>query len=108
MAKTPEGVVKAAIKAYLNSLPNCWWFMPVSTGHGAHGIPDFVVCYSGFFLAIEAKKPGNIAAATPLQKMQIRLINMAHGRAIVVDGVDDVKALIAQMAVMLVRQGLAA
>ena len=107
VASTPEGKVKADIKTLLKQLPNCWWFMPVSTGHGVHGIPDFIVCYCGFFVAIEAKKPGGKAGTTPLQKMQIRGIEMAHGRAIVADNVEEVRQLFADMAAAVARQGLA-
>lgn len=91
---TPEGRVKDQVKKFLNTLPNCWWFMPVSTGHGAHGIPDIIVCYKGVFLAIETKAPGKLKNTTPLQDMQITRIRQAHGYAIVVDDVALVQALV--------------
>lgn len=94
MATTPEGAVKSKIKAFLNGLANCFWFMPVSTGHGTHGIPDFIVCYKGIFIAIEAKKPGGLAGVTPLQMMQINRINQAMGYAIVADDLVAVQNLI--------------
>ena len=49
---TPEGTVKYKIKEYLKSLaPALWYFMPVPTGYGVRGIPDFVGCYKGRFFA---------------------------------------------------------
>ena len=94
MATTPEGKVKAAVKAFLKTLANCWFYMPVSNGMGTMGIPDIIVCYKGIFLAIETKAPGKLANTTPLQKAQINGINQAGGYAIVVDDVARVRKAI--------------
>ena len=57
MAQTPEGKVKEEIDAYLKSLgTDCWWFKPMNMGYGKNGIPDYIICYKGFFLAPEAKR----------------------------------------------------
>lgn len=93
MATTPEGRVKAAVKALLGTLANCWFYMPVSNGMGTHGIPDFIVCYKGVFVAIETKAPGKLGNVTPLQRMQINRINQALGYAIAVVDVEQVRAL---------------
>ncbi len=95
MATTPEGKVKAAIKAFLNTLPNCWWFVPVSNGMGMHGIPDIIVCYKGLFIGLETKAPGKEKNVTPLQRMQLDKINHAHGYGRVVSSVAEVRQLIA-------------
>lgn len=97
MADTPEGKVKRAIRLWLGTLPNTWYFMPVSNGMGVHGIPDLIVCYRGVFVALEVKAPGKAGTATPLQKMQIRHINMAMGYAIECDSLETVKALFADI-----------
>jgi hypothetical protein len=104
---TPEGKVKKAIKDFLNCLPNCWWFMPVSTGHGTHGVPDFVVCYKGVFVAIEAKRLGNLKGVTPLQEMQIRRINQSHGFAFATDNVEEVQRVFKGIDLTLERCGWA-
>ena len=52
--KTPEGKVKESIKKILNQ-PYVWYFMPIQTGYGSKGIPDFIGCATGAFFAIEAK-----------------------------------------------------
>ena len=52
--KTPEGKVKDSIKKILDD-PRIWYFMPVQTGYGVKGIPDFIGCYEGQAFAIEAK-----------------------------------------------------
>lgn len=54
---TPEGKVKDDLKKYLDSLgPDCWYYMPVPMGYGKRGVPDFIICYRGFFLAPETKR----------------------------------------------------
>jgi len=70
MVKTPEGNVKDNIKKWLKKwVPSFWYYMPVHTGWGEHGIPDYVGCLPvkvthdmvgkeiGLFVTIEAKKP---------------------------------------------------
>lgn len=93
MAKTPEGKVKDAIKAFLKSLPGCWFFMPVSNGMGAHGVPDFIGVYRGRFFAIEAKAPGKEKNTTPLQDRVIGLIRAAGGHVVVASDLQTVKVM---------------
>lgn len=94
MATTPEGRVKVAIKAYLKTLPDCWWYMPVQNGMGVGGIPDIIICLGGLFVAIEVKAPGREKSTTPLQECTIAAINNAGGHALVVSDVEDVIALV--------------
>lgn len=51
---TPEGKVKKDIKDVLHK-HGVWYFMPVQNGMGRIGIPDFVCCFHGRFIGIEAK-----------------------------------------------------
>lgn len=88
MAATPENKVKAAIKQYLKA-KGAWFCMPMGTGFGSSGIPDFLACYRGYFLAIEAKAPGKRNNTTDLQKMQIAGICEHGGRAVVIDDVSQ-------------------
>ena len=102
---TPEGLVKDAVKAYLNMV-GCvpaskaplatkahygYYFMPVPFGHGVSGIPDFIGHYKGFFLAIETKVEKK--NPTALQQHQINAINISRGKAFVVRGADDLGEL---------------
>lgn len=88
MATTPEGKVKAAVKARLKEL-GAWFCMPMGTGFGNSGVPDFIVCHQGRFIGIETKAPGKLSNTTTLQKMQIEAIRKAGGAAVVVDSVDQ-------------------
>lgn len=81
---TPEGKVKALCKRVLTS-HNVWYYMPVQNGMGVIGIPDFICCWKGRFLAVECKAPGKISSTTPNQKNRISEINDHGGTAIVVD-----------------------
>ena len=87
---TPEGRVKAAVKAVLG-VRGIWYYMPVSNGMGQHGIPDFICCVPpmGKFLAIETKAPGRTSTVTPLQERAIGNIRAAHGWAIAIDDVSQ-------------------
>lgn len=96
---TPEGKVKTKVKGALYAL-RAWWFMPVQTGRGVAGVPDFIACVPtvvtsdmvgttvGLFVGVETKAPGKINTVTPLQTMQIRRIREAAGIAIVTDGTE--------------------
>ena len=91
MALTPEAKVKASVKKWLNA-KGIWFFMPMQSGFGVVGIPDFICCIPprGKFFAIETKAPGKRSNVTPNQEARISEIQLAKGIAIVVD---DVKQL---------------
>jgi pantoate kinase len=65
MAQTPEGKVKDKIKKILKA-HNIYFAMPMGTGFGNSGVPDFLCCFKGRFLAIEAKADAK-SKATALQ-----------------------------------------
>lgn len=82
MAATPEAKVKAKIKKLL-AAHNVYYAMPIGSAFGNSGVPDFLCCVQGRFLAIEAKANGN--KPTALQLKHIRSIQEARGCALVVD-----------------------
>lgn len=51
---TPEAKVKAKVKKVLDER-NAYYVMPVTSGFGNSGAPDFLVCYRGKFIGIECK-----------------------------------------------------
>lgn len=95
---TPEGKVKDDLKKLLaaygifpaskaGSFPEYatgWYFMPVSSGHGVSGIPDFLGHYLGRFWAVETKAPGK--KPTGFQALQIAAIRQSGGAVFVIDG----------------------
>lgn len=82
MASTPEAKVKAKIKKLLAE-HNVYYAMPIGSTFGNSGVPDFLCCINGYFLAIEAKAKGN--KPTALQEKHLKDIREAGGTAIVVD-----------------------
>jgi len=82
MATTPEAKVKAKIKNILTE-HNVYYAMPIGTGYGNSGVPDFLCCVNGKFLAIEAK--AGKGQATALQLKNLREIEKAGGDAWVVN-----------------------
>ncbi len=82
MAATPEAKVKARIKAILKE-HGVYYAMPIGSGYGNSGVPDFLCCVNGKFLAIEAKAGNN--EPTALQHKNLSEIHRANGVAIVVN-----------------------
>jgi hypothetical protein len=83
MAKqTPEGRVKAVVKKMLEER-GAYFFLPVSNGMGAMGIPDILACLQGRFIGIEAKAGKN--KPTDLQTLNLKRIHDAGGLAMVVN-----------------------
>ena len=82
MASTPEAKVKAKIKAILKA-HNVYYAMPIGTGYGNSGVPDFLCCVNGRFLAIEAK--AGKGQATALQLKNLQAINKAGGYTLIIN-----------------------
>lgn len=82
MAQTPEAKAKAKIKDLLKKY-GVYYAMPIGTGYGNAGVPDFLCCAGGHFLAIEAKANGG--KPTALQLKNINQINTCGGTAVVID-----------------------
>ena len=81
MAQTPEAKVKAKIKTILKA-HGAYYAMPIGTGLGNSGVPDFLVCHNGKFLGIEAK--AGKGKTTALQEKNLREIELAGGLALVI------------------------
>jgi len=82
MAMTPEAKVKAQVRKILDGL-GAYYVMPVTSGFGKQGAPDFLVCLSGRFVGIECKAGSN--RPTALQEKNLEQIDKAGGEAYVVN-----------------------
>jgi pantoate kinase len=82
MAATPESKVKAKIKLILKK-HDIYYAMPIGTGYGNSGVPDFLCCLNGKFFAIEAK--AGKGTTTALQEKNLKNIIESGGDAWVVN-----------------------
>lgn len=81
MAMTPEGKVKKNIKDVLN-MRGIVYCMPATYGLGCSGVSDFIACYKGQFLSIEAK--AGKGTTTALQDKWLERVSAAGGWSMVV------------------------
>jgi hypothetical protein len=81
MPATPESKVKAKIKDLLTKY-NVYYAMPIGTMYGNSGVPDFLCCVKGHFLAIEAK--AGKGKTTALQDKNLHLVEKAGGTSLVI------------------------
>jgi len=95
MAATPESKVKAKIKAILKK-HGIYYAMPIGTGYGNSGVPDFLCCVNGKFLAIEAK--AGKGKTTALQEKNLQQIKAAGGLTAVIyeTNIADLEAWLAK------------
>jgi Holliday junction resolvase len=89
MASTPESKVKTKIRAILKE-HGVYYAMPMGTGYGNSGVPDFLCCVNGRFVAIEVK--AGKGQTTALQDKNLRDIAAANGVTFVIRE-DNVTAL---------------
>jgi len=90
MAVTPEGKIKKLVKAVLAKYNPRYEYWPVPGGYGASSL-DCLVCYHGWFIAIETKAPGK--KPTPRQELCIDEIKQAHGTVLVIDSEEGCREL---------------
>jgi len=93
MALTPEARVKRDVKKFLAER-GAWWSMPIGSGFGKSGVPDFLVCHQGRFIAIETKAPGRLKNTTAMQDIQLAAIRDAGGVSVVVDDVRQLEGIL--------------
>lgn len=81
MPQTPEGKVKARVRAKLKEIGS-YWFTPATGGYGKSGVPDIVACINGKFVGIECKAGDN--KPTILQEKNLAEIRANGGIALVI------------------------
>lgn len=79
---TPEAKVKAKVKKVLGEF-EAYYAMPMGTGFGRAGIPDFLICHKGYFVGVECK--ANRGKPTALQEFEMAMIRKAGGVTLVIN-----------------------
>ena len=77
-----ESKVKKRVKEILKNL-GAYYVMPVTSGYGNSGAPDFLVCYQGKFIGLECK--AGKGRVTALQQRNLDQIDLAGGRSFVIN-----------------------
>lgn len=88
--KVDEEWVKVRVKDIFKFY-KVYYFMPQAGSFGGSGVPDFVGCALGMFLAVETKAGKN--KPTELQETHIANIKTAKGIAVVINETNLVKLL---------------
>ena len=90
---TPEVKIKKQIRKILDEA-GAYYAMPIGSGYGNSGVPDFLVCVSGKFVGIEAK--AGKGKTTALQEAHLSRIRSAGGVAVVIneDNIHTLKELL--------------
>jgi hypothetical protein len=86
-----ETAFKDKCADWLKRQSHVWFFKVFGNGIQAGGIPDFIICYRGRFVAIELKRPDGQGRLEKRQEAQLRRICEAGGIAVVIDSFDDFK-----------------
>ena len=97
-ATTPrESTIVNAIKRCLTKRRNHCWFIKTQSGAygGRAGMPDFLVCYRGRFVAIEAKRPGG--TLSQVQKLELSRLGRAGAVVLVAFDAAAVEAILDEL-----------
>ena len=87
-----ESEIIKAVKEYLKTVDNCFYWKEHGSQFGQAGIPDIIACLNGRFVAFEVKtEKGKVSV---LQEITLRKIRSAGGTAVVVRSVDEVKEIV--------------
>lgn len=85
-----EKQLKKQVEKFLKSLPNCWFYHPAD--RWLVGLPDFIICYKGRFIAIELKREGRFL--NKIQEYVMRKIRQAGAKVVVAYSLEDVKKIL--------------
>ena len=86
-----EKNIENKIKSYLKS-KGAYYFKHHGNQYSQVGVPDIIACYKGRFIGIEVKN--ETGKTSPLQDVNLKMINDAGGIGIVARCVEDVKNVI--------------
>ena len=86
-----EKNIENSIKRYLKS-KGAYYFKHHGNQFSQVGVPDIISCYKGRFIGIEVKN--EIGKTSPLQDVNLKMINEAGGIGIIARCVKDVKEVL--------------
>lgn len=86
-----EKNIENNIKRYLKS-KGAYYFKHHGNQFSQVGVPDIIACYKGKFIGIEVKN--ETGKTSPLQDVNLKMINEAGGIGLVARCTEDVKKVI--------------
>lgn len=86
-----ETALKVKCADWLKRQSHVWFFKVFGNGIQDGGVPDFIICYRGRFVAIELKRPDGQGKLEKRQEAQLRRISEAGGVAVVIDSFENFK-----------------
>lgn len=86
-----EKNIENKIKNYLKS-KGAYYFKHHGNQFSQVGVPDIIACYKGRFIGIEVKN--ETGRTSPLQDINLQMINQTGGYGIVARSVDNVKVIL--------------
>lgn len=86
-----EKNIENKIKSYLKS-KGAYYFKHHGNQFSQVGVPDIIACYKGRFIGIEVKN--ETGKTSPLQDVNLKMINKAGGIGIVARCVRDVEKVL--------------
>lgn len=85
-----ESTVKKHITKFLTQ-KQAWWYIAVA-GTAKKGVPDLIVCYGGYFIGLELKRPKG-GKITRVQKQNLHHITEQGGLGICCHSVEFLSEL---------------
>lgn len=93
-----ESRIKEDVLSYLDGLDATYRVKFGGGASHAKGTPDILVCHHGRFVALELKRPDeDFEEPSRVQRIRIKQIEDAEGRAAVVTSVKEVAAVLASV-----------
>lgn len=86
-----EKNIENKIKNYLRS-EGAYYVKYHGNQYSQVGVPDILACYKGYFIGIEVKN--ETGKTSPLQDVNLKMINEAGGYGIVARSIKDVELVI--------------
>ena len=84
-----EAKLQSQITDYLKPRRDVWFLNKWGNGVEKGGIPDILICYKGFFIAMELKNPNGSYDTSPRQKIELQKIRKSGGIALKIDNFHD-------------------
>lgn len=91
---TPEGKVKAQMLKLLKQRNA--WVLPTLAGTAKKGVPDVLICYGGYFIGLEIKRPKG-GKITRIQKLNLDHITQQGGLGVCASSVEFLQRVLDQI-----------